>query len=81
MEKIETPALANIIIDGNTYRKANCVSEVSRYGVISSINGEVRHNTVGGFLVRVKSEQDNEGGVIAGTGAISAWRICEEKAL
>lgn len=57
---------------GETFKTLNCVCEISRYGVVMEIDGKLARNDIDGYLVRTKPETSDEGGVIAGYGAIAA---------
>lgn len=75
MQIIETQPLENIILCGNQHGKAECVYEISSYGILIHDQKELLKNDQVGFLIRVKPKNQNEGGVLAGAGCLCSWMI------
>jgi glutathione synthase len=75
MEKITTKPVQNILMNGLQNIKVNCIYEVSQYGIIAIDNNQLVKSDSCGFLIRIKPEDVNEGGIMAGVGSICSWII------
>ncbi len=70
VEKIESPGHDSLVIKDEKIVEQNSISEYSIYGVILT-KGETLHiNKSVGFLVRTKSVESLEGGIMEGAGAV-----------
>lgn len=70
MKKFKSPSYPNKFISDDKER--NLVSEVSIFGAIISVDGEVTYNEEGGYMVRSKDENSLEGGVCIGAGGLDS---------
>lgn len=66
---------ANELGEITNVEECEAESEVSIYGTISSNMGGLYFNRTGGFLVRSKSKEVNEGGLMSGKGVISGLEV------
>lgn len=72
MEIINPPSHENIFLkEGKPVVIENTVSEFSTYGIMLSKENEIVLNKSTPFLVRSKSSEQKEGGIIVGVGGIS----------
>ena len=81
MEIIEPPSLQNSILRNGEVKSGEVIGELGIYGICLWRNGdaegkgtEVLENYEGGFLLRTKGRESEEGGVAAGFGAVDS--IC-----
>jgi glutathione synthase len=75
MEKIVTKPIENVLISGSQHLKAKCIYEVSQYGILGIDGDAILKSESCGFLIRVKPENVNEGGIMAGVGSICSWML------
>ncbi|KAI8809864.1 glutathione synthase [Cladochytrium replicatum] len=66
MDLINHVPVENIMVRNGVLIKAAVVSEFGTYGIWLSEGDEVHLNETGGYLMRTKSHESNEGGVAAG---------------
>ena len=79
MEMIEPPPLKNSIFRNGEVKSGEVIGELGVYGICLWRNGmangegaEVLENYEGGFLLRTKGRDSEEGGVAAGFGAVDS---------
>ena len=79
MELIEPPSLRNTIFRNGEVKSGEIIGELGIYGICLWRNGgldggkeEVLKNYEGGFLLRTKGRESEEGGVAAGFGAVDS---------
>jgi glutathione synthetase len=84
MEMIEPPPLRNSILRNGELHKGGVIGELGVYGVCLWRNGsdggdtgEILHNWEAGYLLRTKGDQSEEGGVVAGFGAVDSCCLVE----
>ncbi len=65
-------------MQNSTICKYNCHYEISKYGILISKGKEVKFNDINGYLVRIKSANSNEGGIMHGSGALCCLTLIEE---
>jgi len=73
--KIVNPSVAEnylITTKKSCYKKENLISELGIFGVTISNGDALVHNETGGYLVRTKSVEVNEGGVATGYAALDS---------
>lgn len=75
MEKIYTCTENNLIVNGYCYENCICDYQISRYGVIIGEKDMLKQNKVEGFLIRIKCDTSNEGGIMSGGGSLCSWMI------
>ena len=79
MELITPPADAkNVVLrsDGEVLR-GNVIGELGVYGTILwDQSGKILHNDQGGWLMRTKGKDVNEGGVAAGFSSLDSILLC-----
>jgi glutathione synthase len=66
MELIKPKPTINILLRKHQASSLSVISELGIYGVFISDNGVCNMNKEGGFLLRTKTVESNEGGVAAG---------------
>ena len=66
MKKIKSMPRPGILINRNEIKAAGVVSELGIYSYILSSNDNIIENRYGGYLLRTKSYETNEGGVATG---------------
>jgi len=54
MEKIETNSVENTMFMGKSHKTMKCICEISRYGLLTEVDGKLARNTTEGYLVRIK---------------------------
>ena len=79
MELIEPPPLRNSIFRNGVVKSGEVIGELGIYGIclwrnseVGGQNAEVLINYEGGFLLRTKGRESEEGGVAAGFGAVDS---------
>ncbi len=79
MELIQPPSVRNTIVRNGAVKSGEVIGELGIYGICLWRNGEpdgrnmkVLKNWEGGFLVRTKGRESEEGGVAAGFGAVDS---------
>lgn len=76
MEIITPPPVQNLILRNGEVEKGGVICELGVYGTClwDQKTGDVLSNEMGGYLLRTKGDQSEEGGVAAGFGAMdSVW--------
>lgn len=76
MEIITPPPVQNLILRNGEVEKGGVICELGVYGTClwNQGTGDVLSNELGGYLLRTKGDQSEEGGVAAGFGAMdSVW--------
>ncbi|OBT55861.1 glutathione synthetase [Pseudogymnoascus sp. 24MN13] len=76
MEIITPPPVQNLILRNGEVEKGGVICELGVYGTClwNQETGDVLSNEGGGYLLRTKGDQSEEGGVAAGFGAMdSVW--------
>jgi len=78
MERLFPPTQHAILLRaGNVEASGDSVSELGCYGtILCDADGKVLHNEYGGFLLRTKLKNVNEGGVAAGFATLSSPYLC-----
>ncbi|EOB12434.1 Glutathione synthetase [Nosema bombycis CQ1] len=74
MKKFKSPSFPNSFI--SDHKERNLISELSIFGGFVAVNGEIKYNEEGGYMVRSKDEKSIEGGVCIGAGGLDS--ICFE---
>lgn len=74
MELITPPPLSNTILRNGLLEQGGVICELGIYGTClwDKASGEVVHNEQGGYLLRTKGDQSEEGGVAAGFGSMDS---------
>ncbi|KAF7993853.1 hypothetical protein HCN44_011122 [Aphidius gifuensis] len=74
MELIKAPVQKNYIISPDNKRPQlqDCLSELGIYGYIIGDYNEIKENQQIGHVIRTKPCDENEGGIIAGAGALDS---------
>ncbi|KAL2133968.1 hypothetical protein VTI74DRAFT_1324 [Chaetomium olivicolor] len=77
MELITPPPVVNTILRNGKLEHGGVICELGIYGTCLWDNqtGEVVHNQEGGYLLRTKGDQSEEGGVAAGYGCMDSCRL------
>ena len=85
MEMIQPPSLQNSILRNGEIRNGEVIGELGVYGIClwrsGSVSGHDREtlaNYEGGFLLRTKGRDSEEGGVAAGFGAVDSVYLTRE---
>ena len=76
MERIKAPSHKSILVVERETSEIPCVSELGRFGVCLAKEGNFIFNQDAGYLVRTKSEDENEGGVCAGYACLNTLSLC-----
>jgi len=78
MERLFPPHQESILLRaGRIVGQGDSVSELGCFGaVVTSHDGEVLHNEYGGFILRTKFRDVDEGGVAAGFATLSSPYLC-----
>jgi glutathione synthase len=77
MGKVSPPENDAYILRDGKLTKEKCVSEIGIYGIILSDDTTVHLNKTAGYLVRTKSANSLEGGVVMGFSAIDTPYLLE----
>jgi len=75
MERIKAPVHDSMLVVEKEASTIPCVSEVGRFGVCLSKEEHFIFNQDAGYLVRTKSEDQNEGGVCAGYACLNTLSL------
>lgn len=85
MEMIQPPSLQNSIFRNGEVKSGEVIGELGVYGICLWRNGkaaehrpEMLKNYEGGFLLRTKGRESEEGGVAAGFGAVDSVCLTKE---
>ena len=85
MEMIQPPSLQNSVFRNGEVKSGEVIGELGIYGICLWRNGgvlgqeaQVIENYEGGFLLRTKGRESEEGGVAAGFGAVDSVCLTEE---
>ncbi|KAL8349578.1 hypothetical protein RB598_005104 [Gaeumannomyces tritici] len=74
MELITPPPVANVILRNGKVERGGVICELGVFGTClwNNRTGEVLRNETGGYLLRTKRDQSEEGGVAAGFGCMDS---------
>ncbi len=72
MERIEAPTHSSILVVDKKTNQSTCVSEIGRFGTCFTERDKILLNQDIGYLVRTKSEDQDEGGVSAGYACLNS---------
>ena len=75
MERIKAPVHDSVLVVEQQTSAIPCVSEIGRFGVCLAKDDNFIFNQDAGYLVRTKSEDENEGGVCAGYACLNTLSL------
>jgi hypothetical protein len=67
------PVSTILLLNGENHVEAKCICEISQYGVILVENNELLESETCGFLLRIKPENENEGGIMPESAPYAQW--------
>ncbi|KAK6089784.1 hypothetical protein P3W45_001286 [Vairimorpha bombi] len=73
MKKFVSPTVDNSYVLDQIDRKI--INEVSIFGSLISVDGDIIHNSEDGYIVRSKDESKLEGGICSGNGALDSIEL------
>eukprot|EP00002_Diphylleia_rotans_P028807 TRINITY_DN5823_c0_g1_i1.p1 TRINITY_DN5823_c0_g1~~TRINITY_DN5823_c0_g1_i1.p1 ORF type:complete len:520 (+),score=87.80 TRINITY_DN5823_c0_g1_i1:52-1611(+) len=72
MERLYPPYVPGYYVREGEIRRANLVAELGIFGMFISNDADFIHNEVGGFLLRSKAAENEDGGVAAGVAVLDS---------
>eukprot|EP00128_Syssomonas_multiformis_P015514 Colp12_sorted_trinity150504_noHs@4863 len=78
MDRIVTPPTLNYQYVDEQLFSTNVVSELGVFGTLITRGSEIVHNRVGGYLMRTKSADKEDGGVAAGVAVLDSPLLVDQ---
>lgn len=78
MDKIKTPNYSTIFVRNGELKKSLAISELGIYSVFVCDENTIYTNNNGGYLLRTKVSDSDEGGVAAGFAVLDSLYLTEE---